>query len=183
MILLIDNYDSFTYNLAQLIESFGETVQVIQNDTNINLDEFLPEKIIISPGPGTPSESGISKQIIQEYMNKQPILGVCLGHQCIGEVFGSTVKSSQRILHGKASLIHHMNSGIFKGIPSPFQAARYHSLSLDSVPENFFKTAWTNDHEIMGIQHEALPLFGVQFHPESFLTPMGPKILENFLNV
>ena len=183
MILLIDNYDSFTYNLVQLIESMGSYVEVIQNDKNIKLNDLSMEKIIISPGPGAPSDSGISKQIIRKFINKHAILGVCLGHQCIGEIFGSNVQQSNRILHGKTSLIYHTNSVIFKGVPSPFQAARYHSLSLDSVPENFIKTAWTNDQEIMGIEHKSLPLFGVQFHPESFLTPMGPKIIANFLNV
>jgi len=228
MILLIDNYDSFTYNLVQAIEALGENVMVKQNDETLDLDSLNPEKIIISPGPGTPNDSGISNQIIKNAMPEIPILGVCLGHQCIGSVFGVNVQQSKRILHGKTSLIHHNQFGLFKGIPSPFQGARYHSLSsvfgvnvqqskrilhgktslihhnqfglfkgipspfqgaryhslsLESVPTHFVKTAWTNDNEIMGIQHETLPLFGVQFHPESFLTPMGSKILENFVNV
>jgi anthranilate synthase/aminodeoxychorismate synthase-like glutamine amidotransferase len=183
MILLIDNYDSFTYNLVQAIEALGENVMVKQNDETLDLDSLNPEKIIISPGPGTPKDSGISSQIIKNAMPEIPILGVCLGHQCIGSVFGVNVRQSKRILHGKTSLIHHNTTGLFKGIPSPFQGARYHSLSLESVPTHFVKTAWTNDNEIMGIQHETLPLFGVQFHPESFLTPMGSKILENFVNV
>ncbi len=182
-ILLIDNYDSFTYNLVQAIESLDATTKVKQNDDKIDLVELSPDKVIVSPGPGTPAGSGNSKQIIQTCTDKMPILGVCLGHQCIGSVFGVGVKQSKRILHGKTSLIHHNHTSLFKNVPSPFQAARYHSLSLESIPEGFLKTAWTNDGEIMGIQHESLPVFGVQFHPESFLTPMGSKILENFLNV
>ena len=182
-ILLIDNYDSFTYNLVQAIESLDATAKVKQNDDKIDMVELSPDKVIISPGPGTPADSGNSKQIIQTCTDKMPILGVCLGHQCIGSVFGVGVKQSKRILHGKTSLIHHNHTSLFKNVPSPFKAARYHSLSLESIPEGFLKTAWTNDGEIMGIQHESLPVFGVQFHPESFLTPMGSKILENFLNV
>ena len=183
MILLIDNYDSFTWNLVQCLETLGATVTVIQNDVSPDLTKLNPDKIIISPGPGTPVDSGNSNQIIQQFMDQKPILGVCLGHQCVGSVFGVDIQQSKRILHGKTSLIHHDQSGLFEAIPSPFQAARYHSLSLESVPRGFHKTAWTNDDEIMGIQHESLPIFGVQFHPESFLTPMGSKILENFLHV
>jgi len=183
MILLIDNYDSFTWNLVQCLETLGATVTVIQNDVSPDLTKLNPDKIIISPGPGTPVDSGNSNQIIQQFMNQKPILGVCLGHQCIGSVFGVDIRQSKRILHGKTSLIHHNKSGLFNGIQSPFQGARYHSLSLESIPNGFHKTAWTNDDEIMGIQHESLPIFGVQFHPESFLTPMGSKILENFLHV
>tara|TARA_Y100000590_G_scaffold387350_1_gene460818 strand:- start:1739 stop:2290 length:552 start_codon:yes stop_codon:yes gene_type:complete len=183
MILLVDNYDSFTYNLVQAVESLGASITVKQNDDKIKLDVLAPEKIIISPGPGTPKNSGISNKIIEKAVGQIPILGVCLGHQCIGSVFGVSVRQSKQILHGKTSLIHHDHSGLFFNVPSPFQAARYHSLSLASVPIEFHKTAWTNDGEIMGIQHESLPLFGIQFHPESFLTPMGSNILENFLNV
>ena len=183
MILLIDYFDSFTLNLVQCLETLGATVTVIQNDVSPDLTKLNPDKIIISPGPGTPVDSGNSNQIIQQFMNQKPILGVCLGHQCIGSVFGVDIRQSKRILHGKTSLIHHNQSGLFNGIQSPFQGARYHSLSLESIPNGFHKTAWTNDDEIMGIQHESLPIFGVQFHPESFLTPMGSKILENFLHV
>ena len=183
MILLIDNYDSFTWNLVQCLETLGATVTVIQNDVSPDLTKLNPDKIIISPGPGTPVDSGNSNQIIQQFMNQKPILGVCLGHQCVGSVFGVDIQQSKRILHRKTSLIHHDQSELFEAIPSPFQAARYHSLSLESVPPGFHKTSWTNDDEIMGIQHESLPIFGVQFHPESFLTPMGSKILENFLHV
>jgi anthranilate synthase/aminodeoxychorismate synthase-like glutamine amidotransferase len=181
-ILLIDNYDSFTFNLVQAIESLDATTKVKQNDNEIDLVELSPDKVIISPGPGTPKDAGNSNQIIEQLKGEIPILGVCLGHQCIGAVFNVDVQQSNRILHGKTSLIHHEHSDLFKDIPSPFQAARYHSLSLKSIPKGFKKTAWTNDGEIMGIQHDSLPLFGVQFHPESFLTPMGSKILENFLH-
>ena len=183
MILLIDNYDSFTYNLVQAVELLGASVVVKQNDDKINLEELSPEKIIISPGPGTPNNSGVSIKIIDKVKGTIPILGVCLGHQCIGSSFGINVHQSKQILHGKTSLIHHNHSVLFTDVPSPFQVARYHSLSLESVPIAFDKTAWTNDGEIMGIQHKSLPLFGIQFHPESFLTPMGSKILENFLYV
>jgi anthranilate synthase component 2 len=183
MILLINNYDSFTYNLVQALEYLGARIVVKQNDEALDLSSLNPEKIIISPGPGTPKDSGISNQIIKKTMKAIPILGVCLGHQCIGSVFGVDVRKSKRLMHGKTSLIHHDQTGLFHGIPSPFQGARYHSLSLESVPNEFLKTAWTNDGEIMGIQHKSLSIFGVQFHPESFLTPMGLKILENFLHV
>jgi len=182
MILIIDNYDSFTWNLVQSLEILGANVTVKQNDDSSALANLNADSIIISPGPGVPADSGYSNQIIQKFMNQKPILGVCLGHQCIGSAFGANIQQSKRILHGRTSLIHHQQSGLFEGIPSPFQAARYHSLSLDSIPSNFVNTAWTNDQEIMAIQHESLPIFGVQFHPESFLTPMGSKILRNFLN-
>jgi anthranilate synthase/aminodeoxychorismate synthase-like glutamine amidotransferase len=185
MILVIDNYDSFTWNLVQAVESLGPGVIVRENDeiTSGDIDKLNPDKIIISPGPGTPKDAGISNQIIKGYWNKIPILGICLGHQSIGEVFGAIVVLSKRILHGKTSLIHHNQSGLFKGIPSPFQGARYHSLSLNELPTGFTRTAWTNDGEIMAIAHIDKPVFGVQFHPESFLTPMGLLIFENFLNV
>lgn len=184
MILIIDNYDSFTWNLVQSIELLGKTVIVKHNDsiTVSDVDKMNPSRIIISPGPGTPIDSGISVHIIHQFMHRIPILGVCLGHQCIGSVFDVGIRQSTKILHGKTSLIHHNTIGLLKGIPTPFQAARYHSLSLESVPNDFYKTAWTNDGEIMGIQHKSFNLYGVQFHPESFLTPVGSHILENFLN-
>jgi len=182
MILIIDNYDSFTWNLVQSFEILGADVMVKKNDDLSALENLNIDRLIISPGPGVPADSGYSNQIIHKFMNKKPILGVCLGHQCIGSIFGANIQQSKQILHGQSSLIHHNNSELFKGIPSPFQAARYHSLSLDSVPSNFINTAWTNDREIMAIEHDSLPIFGVQFHPESFLTPMGSKILMNFLN-
>lgn len=183
MILLIDNYDSFTYNLIQAVETLGVSVIVKYNDEHFNIETLNPEKIIISPGPGTPVSTGHCLEIIQSYKEKKPILGVCLGHQCLGAVFGVGVQQSKKILHGKTSLIYHNQTELYRGIPSPFKGARYHSLSLPSIPPNFNKTAWTNDGEIMAIQHKTLPLFGVQFHPESFLTPRGSTVLENFLNV
>lgn len=185
MILIIDNYDSFTWNLVQAIETLGGRVNVKANDklTLINVSELNPDKIIISPGPGRPKDAGFSNQIIKNLWTNIPMLGVCLGHQCIGEVFGAKVVQSKRIVHGKTSLIHHNQDSLFKGIPSPFQGARYHSLSLNAVPKGFTGTAWTNDGEIMAIEHIKKPVFGIQFHPESFLTPMGYHILENFLNV
>tara|TARA_Y100000031_G_C8203851_1_gene377610 strand:+ start:353 stop:910 length:558 start_codon:yes stop_codon:yes gene_type:complete len=185
LILLIDNYDSFTWNLVQALEVLGEKVLVVSND-KVNSDaiqNLAPDRIVISPGPGTPDHSGNSIQIIRDWWQKIPILGVCLGHQCIGSVFGSSICPAKKILHGKTSLIHHSQNGIFEYIPSPFQAARYHSLSVNIVPNEFGKSAWTNDGEIMAIAHREKPVFGVQFHPESFLTPLGSKILENFLNV
>ncbi|MBL7013588.1 MAG: aminodeoxychorismate/anthranilate synthase component II [Candidatus Marinimicrobia bacterium] len=184
MVLLIDNYDSFTWNLVQAIEILGETVIVKSNNciTTKDVDELNPDKIIISPGPGTPKNAGISSQIINDYWKNIPLLGVCLGHQCIGEVFGANIIPSKQILHGKTSLIHHKSNNLFNNIPSPFQGARYHSLSLDTIPQDFKKTAWANDGEIMAMKHIEKPVFGVQFHPESFLTPVGNKILENFLN-
>ena len=181
MILLVDNYDSFTWNLVQGLETLGAEVLVSSHD-KIDSDRVSvldPERIVISPGPGSPENSGNSNQIIKDFWREKPILGVCLGHQCIASVFHTPVIQSKRILHGKTSLIHHRQKDLFLDIPSPFQAARYHSLSIASVPENFDKTAWTNDEEIMAIAHKEKPIFGVQFHPESFLTPMGSKILKN----
>ncbi|MBT4287971.1 MAG: aminodeoxychorismate/anthranilate synthase component II [Deltaproteobacteria bacterium] len=185
MILLIDNYDSFTYNLYQLIESLGGKTQVYQND-QITISEIKiikPKKIIISPGPKTPEDSGICKQLIREFYQEIPILGVCLGHQCLGSVFGANVIRAKRQIHGKSSHIFHKNLGIFKNIPTPFQAARYHSLVIDHLPKDFVLTAQDKNDEIMAIQHNKLPLFGVQFHPESFMTSHGPQLVANFLNV
>ena len=155
MVLIIDNYDSFTWNLVQSIELLGEAVIVKPNDriTVSEIEKMKPSKIIISPGPGTPANSGISIHTIHQFMHRIPILGVCLGHQCIGSVFNVGIKQSKNILHGKTSLIHHKTIGLFNGIPTPFQGARYHSLTLESVPDNFFKTAWTNDGEIMGFKY------------------------------
>ena len=185
MILLVDNYDSFTWNLVQAMEVLGEKVSVISNDEIHSefVKDINPSKMVISPGPGTPKDAGNSSQIIIDQWREIPILGVCLGHQCIGSVFGSTIVPAKKIMHGKTSLIHHNQNRLFKNIPSPFQAARYHSLSINTVPKEFEKSAWTNDGEIMAITHQEKPVFGVQFHPESFLTPVGSKILENFLNV
>ncbi|MFQ6678642.1 MAG: anthranilate synthase component II [Fidelibacterota bacterium] len=185
MILIIDNYDSFTYNLVQSIGPINPDIKVVLNN-QINIDDISdwdPSHIIISPGPGRPEHAGQSMAIIQRFGNTIPILGVCLGHQCIGSVYGAEIKQAKQILHGKISLIHHSQTQIFQNIPSPFHGARYHSLSIDSVPDQFYKSAWTNDGEIMAIAHKEKLIFGVQFHPESFLTPAGFKLLENFLNV
>ncbi len=161
------------------------TKVVVKASDQINfndIESLKPERIIISPGPGKPSDAGNSCTIIEAFAERLPILGVCLGHQCIGAVFGANVQPAKRILHGKTSLIHHNQTDLFADLPTPFQAARYHSLAIDAVPDSFEKSAWTNDGEIMAIRHKSKPLFGVQFHPESFFTPMGSSLLENFLH-
>lgn len=183
MILLIDNYDSFTYNLFQQIATQGYDVQVVKHD-EIDIDtirSFAPSHIVISPGPKTPKESGISMDAIREFHKTTPILGVCLGHQCIGEVFGSSTIAATAIVHGKADTIHHTETGLLQNVPNPFQAARYHSLMVNNLPDDFVKTAWTDDETIMAMQHKTYPLFGVQFHPESFMTEYGDAIMRNFL--
>ena len=157
---------------------FYQTTKLILKVLEIN-----PKKIILSPGPGNPNDSGQTLNIIKNFWKIKPILGVCLGHQCIGSIFGSTIIESKRIIHGKTSLIYHNGSDLFSGIQSPFQAARYHSLCIKSVPDNFDSIAWTEEEEIMGISHVHKPVFGIQFHPESFLTPRGNKIISNFLNL
>ncbi len=184
MILLIDNYDSFTYNLYQQIAGLGEKVLVKEHDriTINEIGKLAPEKIIISPGPKRPEDSGISNEVIKEFHKTIPILGVCLGHECIGQIFGSKIVHAKRILHGKTSEIFHQETGLFKGLSQPFKAARYHSLILDKVPTNFTLTAWTKENEIMAIQHDKYPLYGLQFHPESFLTEEGTMLMKNFLN-
>ncbi|MCK9573018.1 MAG: aminodeoxychorismate/anthranilate synthase component II [Candidatus Omnitrophica bacterium] len=187
MVLVIDNYDSFTYNLVQYIEELGSRVIVYRND-KITLDKLKKikiDRIVISPGPGTPKDSGISCDVIKEFYTKFPVLGVCLGHQCIGYVFGGKIKRAPCIMHGKTSLIYHTQKGIFKGVKNPFSATRYHSLIIDkkTLPDNLAVTARTNDATIMGIQDKKYPLFGVQFHPESILTSEGKKILKNFLRI
>ncbi|MHB1254383.1 MAG: anthranilate synthase component II [Candidatus Humimicrobiaceae bacterium] len=186
-ILIIDNYDSFTFNLAQYLGSLGETIQVYRND-KISLDDISrlsPSRIVISPGPGSPKDAGISKDVINTFYKKIPILGVCLGHQCIGEVFGSRIINAGEIVHGKTSTIHHDGRTIFKDVINPFQGARYHSLIIEkeSVSPSFEITAYTDDGTIMGIRHKKYKLEGVQFHPESFLTKYGKKILENFIGL
>jgi anthranilate synthase/aminodeoxychorismate synthase-like glutamine amidotransferase len=184
MVLLIDNYDSFTYNLYQQVSNLGSRVKVVKNDA-ISLDEIerlAPDRIIISAGPGRPESSGISRQIIKHFYKTVPILGVCLGQQCIGEVFGSNTVAAARIMHGKADQINHNGQGVFAGLPSPFTAARYHSLVVDALPAGFVRTAWSDDGSLMGLQHEKYPLHGVQFHPESFLTDHGELIMRNFLS-
>jgi len=187
MILMIDNYDSFTYNLVQYLGELGENLKVFRNDkiTLKKIKALRPERIVISPGPGTPTEAGISKELIREFAAKVPVLGVCLGHQCIGEVYGGKVIPAKRLMHGKTSLIYHNSKGIFKNIPNPFEATRYHSLLVEkkSLPACLEITAWTKEGEIMGLQHKDYPLFGVQFHPESILTKAGKDILRNFLKV
>ncbi len=184
-VLMIDNYDSFTYNLVQYLESLGAEVVVKRNDET-TIDEIRrlkPKGIVISPGPCTPKEAGISVDVIREFYRSVPILGVCLGHQSIGYAFGGKIIRAKRLMHGKVSEITHTGEGIFKGIPSPFRAVRYHSLAVDknSLPDFLKVTAWSEDGEVMGIQHKELPLFGVQFHPESVLSEYGMEMLRNFL--
>ncbi len=187
MILMIDNYDSFTYNLVQYFGELGADLVVYRNDkiTINKVNKLDPEKIIISPGPFQPNEAGISGQLIRDYAGRVPILGVCLGHQCIGQVFGGNIVRANRLMHGKTSPIYHKNREIFQGLPSPFDATRYHSLIIqnDSLPDCLELTAWTDEEEIMGIQHKEMSIYGVQFHPESILTIEGKKLLGNFLSV
>lgn len=187
MILMIDNYDSFTYNLVQYLGELGEDLKVFRNDkiTIEKLKRLRPERIVISPGPGTPDDAGISNAVIREFAGSVPILGVCLGHQCIGAVYGGKIIQAKRLMHGKTSAIYHNVQGIFKGIPNPFEATRYHSLLVErkSLPACLKITAWTKQKEIMGLEHKAYPLYGVQFHPESILTKAGKDILRNFLKI
>ena len=187
MILMIDNYDSFTYNLVHYLGELGEKVNTIRNDdiTTADIDKMDPDIIVISPGPCTPKEAGVSVDIIKEFAGKKPILGVCLGHQSIGDAFGAKIVRAERLLHGKTSEIFHNGTGIFKDIPNPFEATRYHSLIIDrdSLSDDFEITAWTKEDEIMGIRHKTLLIEGVQFHPESVLTTYGKDILNNFLEL
>ncbi len=187
MILVIDNYDSFTYNLAQYLGELGAEIKVFRND-KITLDEIedlRPEKIIISPGPGYPVDAGISERLIKNFAGRIPILGVCLGHQAIGEVFGGRIRKAARLMHGKTSLIYHKGEGIFKGLKNPFEATRYHSLLVErrSVPDCLLITAETKEKEVMGLKHKRYEVYGVQFHPESILTKEGMKLLGNFLKI
>lgn len=190
MILMIDNYDSFTYNVVQYLAELKADVQVYRNDeiTIAEIEHLEPEKIVISPGPCTPNEAGISVEVIQHFAGKIPILGICLGHQSIGQAFGADIVRAKQVMHGKTSLIYHNNTGVFKGLSNPFEATRYHSLVIDqnSLPECLELVAWTEDSqgavdEIMGVRHTELQLQGVQFHPESILTQQGHDLLENFL--
>jgi para-aminobenzoate synthetase component II len=185
MILLIDNYDSFVYNLAQFLGELGAGIQVRRNDkTSIKeIEKLNPTAIIISPGPGTPKDSGISPEVILHFKEKIPILGVCLGHQTIGEVFGGKVIRADKILHGKTSRVHHDGKTIFKNIKNPFTATRYHSLIVEkeTLPDCFSLSAWTEDNTVMGIRHKKYNIEGVQFHPESVLTQTGMEILKNFI--
>jgi anthranilate synthase/aminodeoxychorismate synthase-like glutamine amidotransferase len=185
MLLLIDNYDSFTYNLFQYFSELGEKVKVVRNDkTSLSeIEALAPERIVISPGPSNPQNAGISNDIIRHFGPRLPLLGVCLGHQCIGYSLGANVIQAKTIMHGKSSLIHHEGRGIFAGLPTPFPAIRYHSLVVEreSLPDCLEITAWTEDGTIMGIRHRVYPIEGVQFHPESFMTGQGKELLKNFL--
>ncbi|MBF8269863.1 MAG: anthranilate synthase component II [Gammaproteobacteria bacterium] len=190
MLLLIDNYDSFTYNLYQYLCELGQEVAVYRNDqiTLEDIERLKPERIVISPGPCTPKEAGISNDVIRRYGSQLPILGVCLGHQSIGQVFGGKVVHAKEIMHGKTSQIIHHNTDVFKGLPCPFTATRYHSLVVDKagLPECLEVTAWTDERgisEIMGLRHRQFPIYGVQFHPESILTDSGHDLLRNFLQL
>lgn len=187
MILMIDNYDSFTYNLVQYLGELGGDLQVYRNDkiTISEIKKLKPQYIVISPGPKWPKDAGISNEVIREFCGKAPILGVCLGHQCIGEAFGGKVVLAERLMHGKTSLIYHNGKTIFEGVEDPFEATRYHSLLVErkSLPSCLEVTAETKEKEIMGIRHKKFPVWGIQFHPESILTKEGKKILKNFLNL
>lgn len=185
MLLMIDNYDSFTYNLVQYLGELGQDVQVYRND-EIDLTkvaQLKPRYIVISPGPCTPNEAGISVPLIHEFAGKIPMLGVCLGHQSIGQAFGGHIVHAKQLMHGKTSLIHHKDIGVFRNLPDPYTATRYHSLVIEreTLPDCLEITAWTDDGEIMGVRHKSLPVEGVQFHPESILTEYGHELLDNFL--
>jgi len=187
MLLVIDNYDSFTYNIVQYLGELGADLMVRRND-EITVEEIAglnPERIVISPGPCTPNEAGISTEVIRAFGAKIPLLGVCLGHQCIGHVFGGDVVRAGRLMHGKISPILHNGKGVFAGLPNPFEATRYHSLLVkrETLPDCLEITAETAEKEIMGLRHRELPIFGVQFHPESILTKEGKKLLSNFLTL
>lgn len=185
MVLMIDNYDSFTYNLVQYFGELGADLEVYRSrKTGIaELDALEPERVVISPGPCTPREAGISNDTIKHFAGKVPILGVCLGHQCIGDVFGGEIVRADRLMHGKTSMIHHNGNELFRDLDNPFEATRYHSLIVkkETLPECLEITAWTDQDEIMGIRHKTLPIWGVQFHPESILTASGKSLLANFL--
>ena len=186
MLLMIDNYDSFTYNLVQYFGELGTQVKVYRND-EITLEQIAlmkPEQLVISPGPCTPAEAGISVPAIREFAGKIPLLGVCLGHQSIGAAFGGKIVHAKRLMHGKTSPVHHQDVGVFKGLPNPVTCTRYHSLAIEreSLPDCLEVTAWTDDGEIMGVRHKTLAVEGVQFHPESILTEHGHAMLKNFLD-
>jgi anthranilate synthase component II len=185
MLLVIDNYDSFTFNLVQYLAELGQDIRVVRND-ELTVDEIArlaPAHIVISPGPCTPNEAGVSLAVVRALAGRIPILGVCLGHQAIGQAFGGTVVRAREVVHGKTSRIFHDESGVFRGLPNPFEATRYHSLVVErqSLPDCLEITAKTWDEEIMGLRHKTLPVEGVQFHPESFLTLVGKDLLRNFL--
>ncbi|UVW29327.1 aminodeoxychorismate/anthranilate synthase component II [Massilia sp. H6] len=185
MLLMIDNYDSFTYNIVQYLGELGEDVHTVRNDqvTLAQIEAMAPERICISPGPKAPKDAGISLDVLRQLKGKLPILGVCLGHQAIGEAFGGKVIRAKQVMHGKTSLIAHTGEGVFKGLPSPFTVIRYHSLAIEraSLPDCLEVTAWTDDGEIMGVRHKDYDIEGVQFHPESILSEHGHALLKNFL--
>lgn len=192
MLVMIDNYDSFTYNIVQYLGELGSDVRVFRNDsTSIQeIDSLSPSQIVISPGPCTPNEAGISMDVIRNFAGKTPILGVCLGHQSIGQVFGGNIINAKNVMHGKLSAIHHSDAGVFKGLPTPFIATRYHSLVINQakIPDCLEVTAWTEDEngtldEVMGIRHKEFQVEGVQFHPESIMSDQGYEILKNFLTI
>lgn len=185
MLLMIDNYDSFTYNLVQYLRELGEEVVVSRNDkiSMADIEKLQPERLVVSPGPCTPNEAGISVDAIKFFAGKIPILGVCLGHQSIGQAFGGNIVRAERLMHGKTSPVFHDNRELFEGLPNPFDATRYHSLLVErqSLPDCLEITAWTAEEEIMGMRHRELPIWGMQFHPESILTVKGMDMLKNFL--
>ena len=187
MVLMIDNYDSFTYNLVQYFGELGADLEVYRSRKIgiAELDTLEPERVVISPGPCTPREAGISNDTIKHFAGKVPILGVCLGHQCIGDVFGGEIVRADRLMHGKTSMIYHNGNELFTDLDNPFEATRYHSLIVkkETLPECLEITAWTDQDEIMGIRHKSLPIWGVQFHPESILTESGKDLLGNFLTL
>ncbi len=186
MILLIDNFDSFTFNLVQVLQKLGADLVVFRNNQKEMFDalEQNPEAVLISPGPGRPENAGLCLELLKRLDPKVPVLGVCLGHQILGHYTGARVEVAGRIMHGKTSLVHHQQNGLFEGIPNPFEACRYHSLLVSAADDNVFRiTARTEEEEIMGIEFRDRPWMGVQFHPESILTPWGPKIMENFLKM
>ena len=187
MILLIDNYDSFTYNLYQYLCELGAGVRVVRNDktTIEEIEATAPEKIVISPGPGTPDKAGISNEVIRHFGPRTPTLGVCLGHQCVGYTYGGAVGPAGEIMHGKTSMVHHDGRGVLAGLPDPFEAIRYHSLAIhrEGLPNELEVTAWTDRGIIMGIRHKEHPVEGVQFHPESIMTKTGHDLLRNFLRM
>jgi len=185
-VLVIDNYDSFTYNLVQYLGELGADIQIVRNDdlTTAQIKELAPDKIVLSPGPCTPNEAGVCVEVIRQLGASIPILGVCLGHQAIGAAFGGNVVRAPQLMHGKTSLIEHWGQGVFRGLPSPIEATRYHSLIIDrdTMPAHLHITAQTSDGIVMGVRHESWPVEGVQFHPESVLTPTGKTMLKNFLD-
>ena len=187
MILLIDNYDSFTYNLYQYLRELGADVTVRRNDkiTTDEVEAMSPAGIVVSPGPCTPAEAGISNEVILKYGPSVPILGVCLGHQCVGQAYGGVVGRAPEIMHGKTSMVHHDGQGVFRGLPNPFEAIRYHSLAVhpDSLPDSLEVSAWTDNGIIMGLRHREHPVEGIQFHPESIMTAAGKDLLRNYLEM